>query len=93
MISSAKVKKVFAYMLPHLGKLSKAELDRIYSDLERILGYDPAKAAKYRKDAKERDAVTETLMNISLARAEEEAGADRMRMPARLTGFPQNVNL
>lgn len=67
MISSSRIKKLFAYLAPHLGKKTKAELDAVYRDMERILGYDAAKAARYRKDAKDRDGVIETLMGISLA--------------------------
>lgn len=65
MISSAKVNKLFAYLVPHLRGKTDSELNAIHSDLRKILGYDPAKVARYRKDARDRDTVMESLQMVS----------------------------
>ena len=60
MISSVRVKKLFAYLLPMLGDRTKAELDNIYAEIEKILGYDAKKASRLRHDAKERESTKPT---------------------------------
>lgn len=89
MISNSKIKKLFAYLVPHLGNKTKAELDVIYSEIEKLLGYDPAKAAKYRKDAKERDSVMETLMKISLAESADSKMIDKPVQRMKLSAVPK----
>lgn len=88
MISSVRVKKLFAYLLPMLGDRTKAELDNIYAEIEKILGYDAKKASRLRHDAKERDNVLDALMSFTLARAssgvtKKKTAAQRMSMPER----------
>lgn len=91
MISGARVQKLFSYLLPMLGDKSKAELDKIYADIEKILGFDAKKAARLRQDAKQRDSVMDALMGFRLAQARASSGgvtkkktaAQRMSMPQR----------
>lgn len=83
MISNTRVQRLFAYLLPLMGgsARSKAELDRIYAEIERILGYDAKKAAALRRDTRERDGVVQALMRVSLSRqAERSAAAPRERL-------------
>ena len=71
MLSNAKMQRLFAYLVPHLRHKTKAELDSLYSDLERMLGYDAARAARYRRDAKERDAVMDALTKVRIRKTGE----------------------
>jgi hypothetical protein len=75
MISNARVKKLFNYLLPLLHDKSKKELEDIHADIEKILGYDSGRAMRWRQDAKARDGVIETLMRVTLTEP-------RMSMPA-----------
>eukprot|EP00873_Tetraselmis_striata_P033874 jgi/Tetstr1/454138/TSEL_041057.t1 len=87
MISGARIQKLFAYLLPLLGgKTSKAELNKIYEDIEKILGYDAKRAAKYRQDAKDRDVVMAAMMKVCLAPSgrDKAAAAPRGREPVRM---------
>ena len=89
MISSVRVKKLFAYLLPLLGNKSKAELDKIYSEIEKILGHDAEKASRLRHDAKERDHVMDALMSFTLARAS--TGVTKKKPPAQRMSMPQKT--
>lgn len=87
-ISGARVKKLFAYLLPMLGNRSKSELDRIYAEIEKIMGYDAKKESRLRQDAKQRDNVMDALMSLTLKRAsagvtKKHPQRERMSMPER----------
>lgn len=92
MISGARVKKLFAYLLPLLGTRSKAELDRIYADVERILGHDAKKASRLRQDARERDNVMDALMTFTLARPPAGVAKKKPSPPPRMSMPERTLN-
>ncbi len=66
MISAGRMQKLIKYLLPMLEGKTRSELDAIQAEIEKILGYDPEKVAKWRRDAKERDTLMSTLVSLSI---------------------------
>lgn len=88
MISSVRVKKLFAYLVPLLGNRSKAELDDIYAEIEKLLGYDARKASRLRHDARERDNVVDAIMRFNMGRS---TGVLKPKAPPPRMSMPENT--
>lgn len=75
MISNNRIQRLFKYLVPYLGQRSSKELDAIYAEMQRILGYDSARAARYRRDAKERDDVVRSLVGMTISRGQQDTSS------------------
>lgn len=75
MISQARLQRLFRVIMPHLSSKDKRELDALYAEIEKVLGYDAAKASRMKQAAKDRDAALEALSCISLGSAGRSSGA------------------
>ncbi len=60
------MQKLMKFLLPMLEGRSQSEVDMIRADIEKILGYDSLKIAKWRRDAKERDVLMSNLVGLSI---------------------------
>lgn len=72
MISAGRIRRLMAFLAPFTEGKTRSEMDAIVAEIEKILGYDPEKAAKWRRDAKDRDALMITLNGLGIGERKAE---------------------
>lgn len=63
MISTTRMNRVIQMLSPHLPKEQR---EAIIAKLKEMLGYDAAKASRFRKEAKDRNEVLDTICTLRI---------------------------